>query len=183
MPQPCDPKQRTWPRKLTLARQACALELSAAVVEWAHVERVMTRLLQGAMGGGVLDRVPGTANLGSWVATGVMSNLDSTHQRLLIIQAVLTPLLPPDLVQRWEGLEKEIRACARQRNLLAHSAWALTDEFPDDLVREDQSGKITRHTARDFADVGERIWNLRQALEQFFLELFEAARQGRCGFK
>lgn len=183
MPQPCDPQRRLFPSKLTLLRPGCAAQLSAAVVEWAHVERVLSRMLRTAMGPQGIESVPGTAGLGSWVASGVMSTLDSTHAKLLVIQAVLVPLLPEGLAQLWTDLEKEYRACAKQRNLIAHTAWTISDEFPDDLIREDSKGRISRYTARDFSEVGDRISELRKSLERFLSDLVAASEAGRCGFR
>jgi hypothetical protein len=183
MPQPCDPKRRTWPAKLSLQRPDCALQLSAVVVEWAHVERVMTRLMSTAMGPDALDRVAGTVALGSWVAAGVMSSLESTNSRLRVVKTVLIPLLPPELAERWENIEKEYRACGQQRNIVAHSAWSLSDEYPDDLLRQDSRGRTFRHTASDFSEIADRVYQLRMTLEAFLSDLIACAAEGKCGLR
>lgn len=178
MPQPVTLDSSSKPRHALLSRPACAIQIAAIVGEWAYVEDSLSLMFSGAMGphrklddGSVsLDR--------NWTALVAMREIDSIHMRLKIVEKTLIPLLPAALRARWEELEKGIRARARERNLVAHASWSLSDRYPADVIFETDVGQMMRYTERDFAEILERITAINVQTHEFLQAVLEAQRNG-----
>lgn len=178
MPQPCDPQRRSLAPRLALRRPTCCLQIAGVVSEWAHVERTMALMFSCAMGEHVFTSDGQVHAFRDWAAVAVMSTLETLHARVQVIRAALLPRLTPQLVQQWEGLEKELRARAKERNTVAHTAWSISDEYPNDLILETREGRVFRYSERDFADILDRMCEARQLTESFLGAIQAAIRDG-----
>ena len=159
-------------------RQACALQIATIVYEWAHVEQTLTMMFSSAMGAHQFDADGTVHTFRDWTALAVMSTLDSLHARIQVVRAALIPRLTKNLLDDWERLERDIRGRARDRNLVAHSPWTISDEFPEDLLHSDQQGRVFRYSEQDFRDIMERIVATKKNTIAFMVQLLECVRTG-----
>ena len=179
MPQPVDPQRRYHPRRFALQRPKCAVLISTAVLEWAHVERALSTMFSVAITPQTVDTSGSVTTSRLWTAVAVMSEMESLHMRLKIVKRTLISLVPDDLAAQWEGLEKQLRARARERNTLAHGIWSYADEYPDDLLLEEDDGRVLRYTPKDFEDVVTRICDLNGEVCGFLSRIQDYVRSGR----
>jgi hypothetical protein len=179
MPQPVDPKRRHHPRRFALSRPECAVLIATAVLEWAHVERALSTMFSVAITPQTVDATGQVSTSRLWTAVAVMSEMDSLHMRIKIIKRTLVSLLPDDLSNQWDGLEKQLRARAKERNTLAHGLWSFADEYPADLLLEEEDGRVLRYTKKDFEDVVTRICDLNSEVYAFLLRIQEHMRSGK----
>lgn len=180
MPQPV-PSPGAKPRRGILSRPACAIQIAAILSEWAYVEDILTLMFSAATGSHTLEP-DGAASINrNWTALVTMKELDSVHMRLRIVGKTLVPQLSPELQERWKALEKELRARARERNLVAHASWSFLDAFPADVILEDESGRSLRYSESDLVAILDRLSAAYVATHDFMLAVLAAQRANHEG--
>lgn len=178
MPQPVSLQSLFKPRRAVLQRSACAMQIATIVGEWAYVEDMLTLMFSASMGSHTIDS-NGSAQVNrNWTALVIMRELESIHMRLRVVENTLVPLLPPELKNQWEALEKTLRKRAKERNLAAHASWGLSDQYPNDLILEDDQGQYFRYTSQDFEDIVERIGAAYTETDAFKDAVLAAQRAG-----
>ncbi len=179
MPQPIQISIFSKPRRCVLGRPNCAMLIAAISAEWAYVEENLTLLFSAAMGSHTLTE-DGAASINrNWVAIVTMNELKSIRIRLNIIEKSLIVLLPQELQSDWNGLAKEINNRAKDRNIIVHAAWGISDIYPDDLVLEDERGKRMRYNEQDFVQILDRISLVYVRIHDFMHRVLKAQREKR----
>lgn len=198
MPQPL----RAWPksgiefsRGVVAKRPDLAIAIARIVAEWSNVEVALGNLL-----GLMLET---EAPIG---AAMYMALTGSAAQYRVLSVAADARLPTQDLKGKFELLIREVRKRSKERNAVVHCLWLACDDFPDALLncppeahvkdlaiaihdriksgslhkaRDEYIQAMKVYTAKDFADIEQRICETDAAIHSFIVEVIDAKPPGR----
>lgn len=130
MPQPLRraPKSISFNTDQLPNRPELATLLTAALAEWAKTEGALGFLFGAAL------------EISYSRAASTLSSIVNFTARLEVVKTAATNApISAELLEKVESLTLRLRARAGERNLLAHGIWAVSDEYPDKLLRCDAS--------------------------------------------
>lgn len=101
--------------------------VAAVISHWSFIERDL-----GVTIGRVMHVEVAGAALSMFYALG------STRTRIDALNGAVEVTLEPNVIVLYERVMKEVRACARERNAIAHGLWGWSDDLPDALLLVEQ---------------------------------------------
>ena len=145
-----------------LERPRCAALIGAIVGEAAHIDRVLLQLF-------------GSLVSGSWsldpVAPVVFEEVTALDPRLELIAAVLARRYPGDLGLEFHKLKRKVRKGVGWRNRVAHTAWHVSGQYPEDLIAIEPAGDWSLCTVADLHRILQVIATTRVKLQEFHVKV------------
>jgi hypothetical protein len=168
-------------------RAECAVQMAAVIVSWTQVETQLANLMAAASGyveDVKTDREDGSQSsyrvrFQNQVSRAALSAIDSLHARIAVVKAIWDAMhLPEALLVEFEAISRMIRKAAGWRNLVAHSDWHASYDFPHELIHPEER---KRYNAKVFMLMRFRIrevgWRI-QIFQRKCVKLLES-RPGR----
>jgi hypothetical protein len=150
---------------LVLERPELAMRIGLIATAWSSLENYIITMFLNHSGISIEN---------AFIIHDLITNLPV---RLSVIRSVMKKRLPSSLYKNLVLLEQDIRKRAGERNAIVHGAWAISDDFPDDLMRQPLVGDIVRYTLKDFEDVFERITETALKVEKVWTDIGNTLRQ------
>lgn len=159
-------------------RPECVAAIGLIALSWTRVEEQLGSMISGIFGLKSIGE-DGWGISPDWVMQTVMSETDTNHARLKIIDALLQPALKDSPLRAvWDGLMNRLRSRARERNIIVHTGWAWSESRPDDIIQVSKGGTYSAWREKDFIDSQKRIVDLELDLHRFMLSVIEALKAG-----
>lgn len=168
MPQPIRrPLQHiTFDSSLLMNRTVLLAELALTIAEWNKTEAVLGILL-----GGIMD-TPYS------LATGTLQSLVNFGARLDLVRAATEhqPRLTDVLKASTFTLLKSLKSASKERNGIVHSAWGMSTDFPERLIRA-ETVNLTVELARlaENSEIGQ-VSAIQPFLETWSAKCFQDVR-------
>ncbi len=170
MPQPIHKPgmaYRASPQHL-LERPKLAALIGTIAAEWGYIDRSLITLF---------ERANSSTPYKDEVAVTVFDALSNLSLRLDLMEKILKLRVSADLVCEFQGLRIEIGKRSRERNMVVHASWSITDDLPDDLVSIDNvTGVATRYTEHDLKQTLDRITMVRNKLNDYVVRVANAPK-------
>lgn len=160
--------------RLMRERPELAMLVAEIVAEFAYIDRMQSHLVENAMG----ERGHGFVKSDE-IGAAILEEIPNTQNRIKVVKKILSHTVPPELVEECHAIAKQLLSIAPVRNRIVHAYWALTDDFPDDLVINEPNGTRLRCTASDLEKILEDILRLRGLLHDFVVKLGYVERRTR----
>jgi hypothetical protein len=148
--------------KQLLERPRCAALIGAIVGEAAHIDRVLLQLF-GSLISGSRSFDP--------VAPVVFEEVTALDPRLELVAAVLARRHPGNLGLEFHKLKRKVRKGVGWRNRVAHAAWHLSEQYPEDLIAIEPAGDWTLCTAADLHRILQVVTTTRVKLQDFHVKV------------
>ena len=98
------------------------------------------------------------------VAVAVFQSMTSLHQRLEVLSKVLRLCAPNAICKNFEEeVRPLVREAAGERAKVIHGSWEVSDDYPDDLILVEASGRLMRWTEKDLSALLDRMMPARGA--------------------
>ena len=116
-------------------RPECAMKIALVLSNWAELEDRLAWFLSHAMSS-VVERLTGSRLMFDPISYVTMESVDAIHTRLEIVEQSVISHVSTDHQREWESIRDRMRKIAKRRNVVVHTNWHVSDEFPGGLLRE-----------------------------------------------
>ena len=110
-----------------------AHQFSTIVCQWTATEIEMSKLALDILG------------LHGEAALPLYLTLQSGKTQRDAIEALVRANMNPDRISDFEETWRRLSSSRNQRNTVVHGIWALSNDFPDDMILVDHAEILTRH--------------------------------------
>src|SRR5271166_1450527 len=152
MPQPLKNFRGNWRSggRLVLERPELAMRFGLIATAWSYLENYIIIMFSNHSG------IPLES------AFIIHDSITNLQIRLSVIRSIMKQRVPNSLYKNLVAVEQDILKRAGERNAIVHGAWAISDDLPDDLIRQPLVGHIvwSRQNRRSSADFGRSVRNL-----------------------
>jgi hypothetical protein len=172
MPQPIRKDERIavhhFPRCL-LERPKLAVLIGTVAAEWGYIDGCLVDTYERA----ISDQMGRDA-----VAVSVMETLSSLALKLQLIIKVLQMRVPKELCDHFAmNVAPLLRNGSKERGRLLHGDWGTSDDYPNDLILKEASGRLLRYTEKDLRDTLDRITPIRNAANDMVIKTHHAPKR------
>jgi hypothetical protein len=154
-----------------LQRLKLAALIGALGAEWGEVDQMLVWTYDA-----LISHDGGVVRAANPVNIAVFETLGALNSRLDIIQSVIK-IRTPSLFEEFIPLRKFIRDRAGERGKYVHGHWAISDDFPDDLIVTSGAGNV-RYQEHDFKQALDRATEVRVKVLDFHIRACYAPRSG-----
>ena len=173
MPQPIRKKGlacHAYPKCL-LQRPKLAALIGTIAAEWGFIEECLVDTYERA----ITDKMHRDA-----VAVAVFETMSSLHLKTQVIAKVLRMRISADIGDEFETtLAPLLREAAKERADILHGSWQISDDYPNDLIFKESSGRLMRYTEKDLTMILDRIIPVRNAANDFAIKIHHAPKKGK----
>lgn len=159
-----------------MSRPAVSAAITAVMAEWTWVERGMASMVGNAFGFSVDPRAGWALMQTNPTVLAMIQTAETIRARFALMDATIGKLLHgTPLMPRWEAFKKDAQNRSRERNRLAHAAWMISDDFPDDLIEFDtKKDRLVRWTEKDVLECLSRMLATRKEAHDLLVAIVEA---------
>lgn len=140
-----------------LHRQQCAVLIAVVLSNWAELESVLALLLMSGLHARMNWSTPDASAPLDDTPRIVLDEIDSIHTRLTIVDKALFDRISSQYRDRWDIAREKIRRLARRRNIVVHTGWGVSDEYPHGLLRDVPGHPMELWTEQDFRGLADDI--------------------------
>ena len=181
MPQPFHMSGARTGRGMLRERPEICCEIADILSQWTRIEDSLVDTLGVSFGDLTFGEDGDSYSMRhSWPASVAMSAAETIRARVKLVERALLPLLPDNLANDWKAIARELNNRAKERNVVAHTVWWISDDFTSIVVRQTSAGESLKYTRQDFVDIGDRIEALRKLLYTFQSDVVKAIRNGNA---
>lgn len=180
MSDPVSCSQLSQPNRTLMKRPEHAARIACIAAEWTQVEKSLALLI-----GGVFGRSEATIEGGFSIATNFFAqttilSLETIRQRLKVVDKTFGALAKgTEFEARWADLSAALNKRSRERNSVIHGNWALSSDYPNDLILIEIDGSSHRYTVRHMDEILDRIIEARAYCHILLTDILAASQEGR----
>lgn len=178
MPQPMKPKIGQIfddaPRLLE-TRSACAIKMALVALAWVSIESALTRWFSWAVSEPEQTAADTYSLRANEAFKAALTSIENLHLRIVVIRAAMQKRFNASQAEQFELLAQELRTRAGERNIVVHSHWTFTDNYPDDVLLL-QDDRWIRYTAKDFELMVQRLEATEKKVIDFTLQWTDLTR-------
>lgn len=159
--------------KIILERPKLAALLGAISAEWGDVDTLFSSIFNLIA---FAKFIPIGAHSRSALSSAIFDKSFTSYiSKIEVIKRLLKIRYSKNILVEFEKLTNDLRKKATARNTLIHCTWQICDKYPEDLIQIKDQIWI-RYTERDFNDILDRSIEIRNALNDFFINLSHSKR-------
>lgn len=180
MPHPVKPSSWSFRPRSTLKRPVISNLICAVISEWTWVESALVGLVGNALGETRRLNSGGLEFNTNKTICELMRVAENIRARLRILEITIGPIVKGTGIERdWISFVETLKKRAKERNRLAHAQWALSDDFPNDLIEmRTGSHELIRWTEKDVEACLARIIDVREQAHKMLIKIIDGLHEG-----